>query len=158
MEKIPITKEGFLRIREKVDYLISVERPRITKAIEEARSHGDLKENAEYHAAREQQSLNEAHINNYEYALANAEVIDVSKLKGTTTVVFGATVHLYNLNDSKEYVYQIVGEYEADISQNKISIATPIARALIGKSVDDEVTVTTPSGEIVYEITDINYE
>ena len=127
-------------------------------AIAEARAHGDLKENAEYHAAKEQQSFIEGRINQLEGVLANAQVIDVSSLSQDGRVVFGVTVVLLNIHTEEEYTYQLVGDYEADIKLNRVSISSPIARALIGKEIDDIATVKAPSGAIDYEIVAIRYE
>jgi transcription elongation factor GreA len=157
MSKVPMTQNGANQLKAELEHLKFEERPRISNAIAEARAHGDLKENAEYHAAKEQQGLVEARIRDIEAKLSNAQIIDVSSLKNTDKVVFGATVHLLNLENNKEFVYQIVGEDEADIKVNKIAITAPIARALIGKSVDDAIEVNTPNGIVEYEITEIEY-
>ena len=136
----------------------SVARPEVVAAIAEARAHGDLKENAEYHAAKEQQSFIEGRINELESIVATANIIDVASLPKDGRVVFGVTVELINIDNDATVVYQIVGDYEADINANKVSISSPIARALIGKEIDDLVTVQAPSGAIEYEITDIRYQ
>lgn len=157
MQKHPMTKEGADRLQEELTRLKKVERPRITEAIAEAREHGDLKENAEYHAAREQQGLNEARIKHLEGVLSNAQIIDVASLNANGKVVFGATVKLLNVETDVEVVYRIVGNEESDVKQNKISINSPIARALIGKEEGDEVVVQAPSGDIEYEILEVSY-
>jgi len=146
-----MTAAGHLALLDEVKHLKTVERPRIIQAIQEARAHGDLSENAEYHAAKEQQSYMEARVAELEDKLSRAEVIDVSKLSGDT-VKFGATVTLIDEDTEEEACYQIVGDFEADVKQGKISISSPIARALIGKSVGDTVEVNTPGGGKSYEI------
>ena len=155
-EKVPMTAEAHEAMIEEVKHLKTVERPRIIRAIQEARAHGDLSENAEYHAAKEQQGFNEAQIAKLEDKLARAEVIDISKLSGDS-VKFGATVTLVDEDTDKESVYQLVGEFEADVKIGKISITSPIASALVGKSVGDTVEVNTPGGGKSYEILDIRY-
>ena len=157
MDKAPMTVAGAEYLREELNRLKNVERPKITQAIAEARAHGDLKENAEYHAAREQQSFNEGRIADIEGKLSNAEIIDVTKVHANGRIVFGTTVTVFNLNTDEEVTYQIVGEDEADIKQGKISFGSPIARALIGKSENDEVNVETPGGLVEYEITKVAY-
>ena len=156
MEKIPMTAEGYEAIMAEIKNMKSVERPRIVKAIAEAREHGDLSENAEYHAAKEQQGLNEARIAELEDNLSRAEVIDVSKLSGET-IKFGATVDLVDEDTDEEITYQIVGEFEADVKQGKISITSPIARALISKTVGDSVEVNTPGGGKSYEVLKVSF-
>ena len=158
MSKAPLTATGAQKLREQLKELKSVERPRITQAIAEARAHGDLSENAEYHAAREQQSFLEGRIAAIESALADANIIDVKSVNADDKVVFGATVDLQNLENDEEVTYQIVGEIEADIEQNLISITSPIARAMIGKEVGDVVEVDAPGGMVEYEILDTRYE
>src|ERR1043166_8432770 len=153
MKREPMTVEGVNQLREELEYLKKVMRPKIIAAIAEARAHGDLKENAEYSAAREQQSFNETRISDIEGKLSRAEVIDITKLEAAGKVVFGATVHLVHLETQERRSYQIVGEDEADIKKGKISITSPIARALIGKSVYDFVEVVTPAGIQEFEIT-----
>ena len=150
--KVPMTKEGAERLREELQELKGVKRPKIITAIAEAREHGDLKENAEYHAAREQQSFCEGRIKEIEGKLADAEIIDITSIAPTDKVMFGVTVTLINLDDDKEVRYQIVGEDEADVKAGKISIGSPIARALMGKEVGDEAVVKAPGGETSYEI------
>ena len=157
MSKSPMTAKGVERLREQLTHLKSVERPRIIEAIAEARAHGDLSENAEYHAAREQQSFAEGRINTIETALAEAQIIDVTTLDAGGKVVFGATVDLMNLENDEEVRYQIVGEEEADIEQGLISITSPIARAMIGKEVGDIIGVNAPGGIKEYEVLEIQY-
>ena len=158
MSKAPITSNGAQRLREQLKQLKKVDRPRITEAIAEARAHGDLSENAEYHAAREQQSFLEGRIASIENALADAQIIDVARLEANGKIVFGATIDLLNLDSDKEVTYQIVGEVEADIEKNLISITSPIARALIGKEEGEVVEVNAPGGQIEYEILEVRYE
>ena len=157
MSKSPMTKAGAEKLREKLHELKTVDRPRITAAIAEARAHGDLSENAEYHAAREQQSFMEGRVNKIESTLADVQIINVKEINETDKVVFGATVTILNLNSDEEVTYQIVGELEADINIGLISIASPIARSLIGKQVGDIVDVNAPSGVIEYEIIQVRY-
>ncbi|MBZ8132171.1 transcription elongation factor GreA [Afifella sp. IM 167] len=156
MEKIPMTAAGHAHLESELKRLTSEERPRIIQAIAEARAHGDLSENAEYHAAKEQQSLNEGRIAELEDKLSRADVIDVSKLTGST-VKFGAKVKLVDEDTEEEKSWQIVGDMEADVREGRISISSPIARALIGKSVGDSVEVAAPGGAHSYEILDIAY-
>tara|TARA_B100000745_G_scaffold192603_2_gene126635 strand:+ start:282 stop:758 length:477 start_codon:yes stop_codon:yes gene_type:complete len=157
MSKSPMTKAGAEKLREQLHELKTVDRPRITAAIAEARAHGDLSENAEYHAAREQQSFMEGRVNKIESTLADVQIINVKEINETDKVVFGATVTILNLNSDEEVTYQIVGELEADINTGLISIASPIARSLIGKQVGDIVDVNAPSGVIEYEIIQVRY-
>ncbi len=157
MNKIPITKVGAERLETELKELKSVRRPRVIQAIAEAREHGDLKENAEYHAAREEQGFIEGRIKDIEAKLSNAQIIDVTTLKNDGRVVFGTTVVLYSDEEDKEITYQIVGEDEADIKAGKISISSPVAMALIGKEVDDVAVVKAPSGDKEYEIVAVNY-
>ena len=157
MDKMPITKQGFKKLEKELKYLKTVERPEIIEAIATAREHGDLSENAEYHSAREKQSFIEGRIAQLEGSIAVAEVIDPANMSGNT-VKFGATVKLVDEDTDEEVTYQIVGEYEADIDIGKLSLAAPIARALIGKSVGDSVEVTTPKGSKAYEILEIFYK
>ena len=157
MSKSPMTKVGAEKLREQLHELKTVDRPRITAAIAEARAHGDLSENAEYHAAREQQSFMEGRVNKIESTLADVQIINVKEINETDKVVFGATVTILNLNSDEEVTYQIVGELEADINTGLISIASPIARSLIGKQVGDSVDVNAPSGVIEYEIIQVRY-
>ena len=149
---IPMTLEGAEALRKELNERKSVLRPQITQAIAEAREHGDLKENAEYHAAREQQGFNEGRIQEIEGKLADAQVIDVSKISSSGKVVFGATVTLIDIESGDEVAYKIVGEDEADIKAGKISVMSPIARSVIGKAVGDVSVVRTPGGEVEYEI------
>jgi len=153
-----MTAKGAERLRAEVERLKSVERPRIIAAIAEARAHGDLKENAEYHAAREQQSFTEGRIKELEAALSYAEVIDVARLTPNGKIVFGATVELTDEDSGDEVKYQIVGELEADIKQNLISVSSPIARALIGKSEGDSLEFQAPNGTKHYEILSVSYK
>ncbi len=153
----PMTVEGAKKLRDELTHLKTVERPRIIQAIAEARAHGDLKENAEYHAAKEQQSFIEGRIQEVEGKLAHAQVIDVTQMPNTGKVIFGATVTLLNLDTEEEIIYKIVGEDESDIQSGKIAINAPIARALIGKMVDDIVEVKTPGGVVAYEILEVQY-
>ncbi|MDG4549611.1 MAG: transcription elongation factor GreA [Candidatus Contendobacter sp.] len=156
-QKVPMTVTGAARLRAELQELKTVARPRIIAAIAEARAHGDLKENAEYHAAREQQSFTEGRIAEIESKLARAQIIDVTTLPASDKVVFGATVLLREVESEEERRYQIVGEDEADLREGKISLKSPIARALIGKSVDDVVDVQTPGGAKTYEIVEVQY-
>ncbi|MCL5668642.1 MAG: transcription elongation factor GreA [Gammaproteobacteria bacterium] len=155
--KVPITVEGAQKLRDELHELKTVARPRVIAAIAEARAHGDLKENAEYHAAKEQQSFIEGRIAEIEGKLGNAEIIDVTKLNAHGRVVFGATVDLINEETGDEVTYRIVGDDEADIKQGMISISSPIARALIGKEEGDVAAVQTPGGVKEYEITAVRY-
>ena len=157
MSKVPMTVKGAEQLRQELDNLKKVERPRIIAAIAEARAHGDLSENAEYHAAKEQQSFIEGRIAEVESKLSSAQVIDPTTVNAEGRVVFGATVELLNIDDDSEVTYQIVGDDEADIEQGKISISSPIARALISKEEGDEVVVKVPDGERNYEILAVNY-
>lgn len=154
MQKMPMTVTGAEKLREELTRLKQVERPRIINAIAEARAHGDLKENAEYHAAREQQGFVEGRIREIESKLAVAHVIDVTQIENTGRVIFGVTITLSN-GDKNSISYQIVGEDEADISCNKISVTSPVARALIGKYEGDSVEVNTPDGPTSYEIVEV---
>jgi len=156
MDKIPMTVGGYNALEAELKRRQQEERPRIIQAIAEARSHGDLSENAEYHAAKESQSLNEGRIAELEDQLSRAEVIDVSKLSGST-IKFGATVKLIDDDTEEEKIYQIVGEAEADVKSGKVSITSPIARALIGKKVGDSVEVNTPGGGKSYEILNVQF-
>jgi transcription elongation factor GreA len=154
--KVPLTAQGAEKLREELKKLKSEDRPRVVDAIAAARAHGDLKENAEYHAAKDQQGLIEARIRDIESKLQNAQVIDVTTLSPSARVVFGATVHLLDA-DGAESRYRIVGEDEADIKHGLLSVSSPIARALIGKEEGDTVTVATPSGQREYEIASVEY-
>ena len=157
MTRTPLTTKGAQKLRDELQRLKTVERPRIINAIAEARAHGDLRENAEYHAAKEEQGFTEGRIAAIEQCLGNAELIDVSRLNAEDRVVFGATVELYDVSTEKEVTYQIVGEMEADIGDGLISISSPIARALIGKFEGDQVTVNAPGGAREYEILAVTY-
>ncbi len=157
MEKVPMTAEGYATVQAELQRLKSEERPRIIQAIAEARAHGDLSENAEYHAAKEQQGLNEARVSDMEDKLSRADVIDPAMMSGTT-VKFGATVSLHDEDTDEKVKYKIVGEFEANVRNGKVSIASPIARALIGKSKGDVVEVTTPKGSKSYEIMKIEWK
>ncbi len=158
MNKVPMTIQGAENLRTELKDLKNVQRPAVIDAIATAREHGDLKENAEYHAAREQQGFIEGRIQELEGILSNAQIIDPVSLNAGDKVVFGAIVDLLNIETDEEVTYQIVGEYEADISQNKVSVTSPIARALIGKEVEDEAEVDAPGGRIEYEILAVRYE
>jgi transcription elongation factor GreA len=151
MDKVPITGKGFTALEEELRHRQQVERPRIIQAISEARTHGDLSENAEYHAAKEAQALNEGRILELESMISRAEIIDVSKLSGNR-IKFGATVKLVDEDTEEEKTYQIVGEPEADVRSGRVSVTSPIARALMGKTVGDTVEVTTPGGGKSYEV------
>ncbi|MCF2950096.1 transcription elongation factor GreA [Paraglaciecola aquimarina] len=157
MNQYPMTAKGAEMLREELNHLKSVKRPEIVNAIAEAREHGDLKENAEYHAAREQQSFCEGRIQDIEGKLSNVQIIDVTKMPNTGKVIFGTTVTILNLNTEEETTYRIVGEDEADIKNNLISVGSPIARGLIGKQLDDVVNIQTPKGVIEYEISEVQY-
>ncbi|MDD1621571.1 MAG: transcription elongation factor GreA [Methylococcaceae bacterium] len=157
MVKVPLTVVGANKLRAELEELKSVVRPRIIQAIADARAHGDLKENAEYHAAREQQSFAEGRIAEIEGKLSNANIIDVTKTDANGKVVFGATVEIEDTDSGKSVTYQIVGEDEANIKEGRISVGSPIARALIGKEIEDVVIVKAPGGDIEYEIISIQY-
>lgn len=157
MDKFPITVNGQKKLRDELDFLTNVERPKIIDSISVAREHGDLKENAEYHAAREQQSFVEGRIKEIKLKLSNAEIIDPKKIT-SSKVVFSATVILFDFDNEKEITYSIVGDDEADIKKSMISINSPIARALIGKEENDVASVETPSGKKEFEILNISYE
>ncbi|MFT3835592.1 MAG: transcription elongation factor GreA [Myxococcaceae bacterium] len=157
-DTMPITAAGLRKLKEELQHLKSVERPKISAEIEVARAHGDLKENAEYHAAKEKQSHIEGRIMDINGWIAHAEVIDVSKFKGSDKVVFGATVELLDLETDKKVTYRLIGELEADIKKKWIAVTTPVGRALIGKSIGDTATVQSPAGAREYEITSITFE
>lgn len=157
MSKVPLTATGAAKLREDLQRLKSVDRPRIINAIAEARAHGDLKENAEYHAAKEQQSFVEGRIADIENQLGNAQIIDVTALNANGRVVFGTTVDLVDEDSGDPVTYQIVGDLEADIKLGKISVSSPIARALIGKEEGDVAVVKAPSGDRHYEIVAVHY-
>lgn len=158
MSLIPMTVQGAQKLRDELNELKTVKRPAIIQAIAEAREHGDLKENAEYHAAREAQGFCEGRIQDIEAKLSNAQIIDVTKLPNNGKVIFGATVTILNLDTEEEVTYRIVGDDEADIKNNLISVNSPIARGLVGKEVDDVVNITTPSGVVEFEITEVQYQ
>lgn len=158
MQRFPMTKKGHDALQEELQQLKSVDRPRISAAIAEARAHGDLKENAEYHAAREQQGFVEGRIQDIEGKLSNAQVIDVTAMPKTGKVIFGVTVDIVNVDTDETKTYQIVGDDEADIKANKISVNSPIARGLIGKEEGDAVGIQTPAGLVEYEIVEVRYE
>ena len=157
MQKHPMTVEGAEALKQELHRLKTFERPRIIEAIATARAHGDLKENAEYHAAREEQSFMEGRIQDLESKLSMAQVVDISQLVNQGKVVFGSKVHVLHVQNDTEMDYQIVGEDEANIKFNKISYSSPIGRALIGKQVDDTVVVKTPGGNVEYEIISVDY-
>ena len=157
MSQVPMTVAGEKALRDELRNLKSVERPRITQAIAEARAHGDLKENAEYSAAREQQSFCEGRIQEIEGKLSNAQIIDVTKIPHSGKVIFGTTVTMLNLETDQTVTYQIVGDDEAEVKANKISVSSPIARALIGKEEGDVVVVKAPGGEVEYEIDKVEH-
>ncbi|MDU0354872.1 transcription elongation factor GreA [Paraglaciecola aquimarina] len=157
MTQYPMTAKGAEMLRAELNHLKSVKRPEIVNSIAEAREHGDLKENAEYHAAREQQSFCEGRIQDIEGKLSNVQIIDVTKMTNNGKVIFGTTVTILNLDTDEETTYRIVGEDEADIKNNLISVVSPIARGLIGKQLDDVVTIQTPKGAIEYEISAVEY-
>ena len=158
MNKIPLTVRGAETLRAELEELKKVKRPSVIQAIAEARAHGDLKENAEYHAAREQQSFIEGRIKDIESKLSNAQIIDVTMMDAGGRVIFGATVDVVDMNTDEEFTYQIVGEDEADIKAGQISVNSPIARALIGKSEGDEAVLDAPGGQRELEILDVRYE
>ncbi|KMJ46045.1 MULTISPECIES: transcription elongation factor GreA [Xenorhabdus] len=157
MKQIPMTVRGADKLREELEHLKTVRRPQIITAIADAREHGDLKENAEYHAAREQQGFCEGRIQEIEAKLSNAQVIDVTKMTNNGRVIFGATVTVLNVDSDEEQTYRIVGDDEANIKENLLSVNSPIARGLIGKEVDDVVVITTPGGQVEYEVLNVDY-
>lgn len=158
MKRAPLTQKGAAKLRAELEHLKSVMRPQIIAAIAEARAHGDLRENAEYHAAREQQSFTEGRINELENTLASAEVIDTAKLNPGSRIVFGAIVDLQDLHSDETVTYQIVGDLEADIKLRMISVSSPVARALIGKSEGDTIHIDTPGGRKSFEVVEVRYE
>jgi transcription elongation factor GreA len=158
VSKVPLTARGAALLRDELKKLKSVDRPRVVRAIAEARAHGDLRENAEYHAAKEQQGFIEARIREIESKLSHAQIIDVSKVDARGRVVFGSTVLLHDHDSDAEITYQIVGEDEADIREGRVSFTSPVARALIGRRQGEDVTVRTPAGERDYEILEVRYE
>lgn len=157
MNQIPMTVRGAEKLREELEFLKNVRRPEIIDAIAEAREHGDLKENAEYHAAREQQGFCEGRIQEIEGKLSNCQIIDITKMPNNGRVIFGATVTVLNTDSEEELTYRIVGDDEADFKQNLISVNSPIARGLIGKEQDDVVVIRTPGGEVEFEILNVQY-
>ncbi|AJI72865.1 transcriptional elongation factor [Francisella tularensis subsp. novicida GA99-3548] len=157
-DRVPMTPAGEQALRAELDKLKKIERPAIIEAIAEARDHGDLKENAEYHAARERQGIIEGRIKDIESKLSNAQVIDVTKIQANGMVIFGATVTIMNVDTEEETTYKIVGEDEADIDNQKISVVAPLARALIKKEEGDEITLDTPKGRVTYEIVAVEYK
>ncbi len=157
MSKVPITVEGADALRDELKHLKNVERPRITKAIAEARAHGDLKENAEYHAAKEEQGMSEARVRDIEGKLSNAQIIDVKSLPASDKVIFGTTVVLHDIDSEQEVRYRIVGEDEANITKGMLSVGSPMARAIIGKREGDEVEVKAPGGSKEFEIIQVLY-
>ncbi|CDH05187.1 transcription elongation factor, cleaves 3' nucleotide of paused mRNA [Xenorhabdus bovienii str. oregonense] len=157
MKQIPMTVRGADKLREELENLKNVRRPKIITAIADARAHGDLKENAEYHAAREQQGFCEGRIQEIEAKLSNAQVIDITKMINNGRVIFGATVTVLNVGSDEEQTYRIVGDDEANIKENLISVNSPIARGLIGKEVDDAVVISTPGGKVEYEVLNVEY-
>lgn len=157
MSNIPMTVAGAEALQTELKRLKSEDRPRIIQAIADAREHGDLKENAEYHAAREQQSFCEGRIQEIESKLSNSQVIDVTKIPNNGKVIFGATVTVFNTASEEEVTYRIVGDDEADIKKNLISVNSPLSRGLIGKEIDDSAIVNTPGGEVEYEIVKVEY-
>ena len=157
MRKVPMTVAGAERLRAELQELKVVQRPRIVQAIAEARAHGDLKENAEYHAAREQQSFCEGRIKEIEGKLADSEIIDISKIPNTGKVIFGSTDTLYNMETEKSVTYQIVGEDEADVKSGRISYSSPFARAMMGKQTGDEIIVKAPGGDQPFEVEKVEF-
>lgn len=157
MKQIPMTVRGAALLRDELEFLKNVRRPEIINAIAEAREHGDLKENAEYHAAREQQGFCEGRIQEIEGKLGNAQIIDVSKMPNNGKVIFGTTVTLLNVDSDEEVTYRIVGDDEANIKEGLISVNSPIARGLIGKEIDESVAIQTPGGKVEFEIINVEY-
>ncbi|PVZ71981.1 transcription elongation factor GreA [Pelagibaculum spongiae] len=157
MNLVPITVEGEKALRDELQKAKTIDRPRIIESIAEARAHGDLKENAEYHAAREEQGFLEGRIAEVEGKLSNCQIVDISQMTNNGKVIFGSTVTLVNVETEEEVVYKIVGDDEADIKQGKISFNSPIARGVTGKEVDDSVNIQTPGGEVEYEIAAVKY-
>ena len=157
-DRVPITPAGEAALRAELNQLKKVERPEIIKAIADARDHGDLKENAEYHAARERQGMIESRVKDIEGKLSHAQVIDVTKISANGMVIFGATVTLMDIKTEEEITYQIVGQDEANVEHNKISVVSPLARALIKKEEGDEFTLETPKGKVYYEIVEVEYK
>jgi transcription elongation factor GreA len=157
VSKVPITVEGAEELREELKKLKNEDRPRISNAIAEARAHGDLKENAEYHAAKEEQGLSEARVRDIEAKLSNAQIIDIKTIPASDKVIFGVTLKLYDTDTEEEVTYRIVGDDQSNISEGLLSVSAPIARALIGKREGDEVDIATPGGQKSYEIIEVVY-
>jgi len=157
MNKIPMTVSGAEKLREELQKLKTKDRPKVIQAIAEARAHGDLKENAEYHAAREQQAFIEGRIGEIEAKLSNCQVIDVKSIANSGKIIFGTTVTIIDPKSEKTFKYQIVGDDEANITENKISVSSPIARAMIGKAIDDVIEVDTPEGILEYEVLEVEH-
>jgi len=157
MQLSPMTVAGHKKLQDELDHLKRVDRPAIINAISEARAHGDLKENAEYHAAKDKQGFIEGRIRDLESKLSSCQIIDVTKIKNEGKVIFGSTITIVNVDTDEEVTYQLVGEDEADLKHNKISVTSPVARAMVGKSKGDEFTVQSPKGETTYEILSVNY-
>ena len=157
MDKEPITSQGLEKLKKELEELKNIKRPKIVKAIAEARGHGDLKENAEYHAAKEEQAKNEGRVIEINDLIARANVVDVTTLEKKDNIIFGSTVYLINLENNKKNIYKIVGKDEADMTKNYIYFGSPIGKALIGKRKKDLVTVTTPSGEKNFKVTEVKY-
>ena len=157
MDKEPITSQGLEKLKKELEELKNIKRPKIIKAIAEARGHGDLKENAEYHAAKEEQAKNEGRVIEINDLIARANVVDVTTLEKKDNIIFGSTVYLINLKNNKKNIYKIVGKDEADMTKNYIYFRSPIGKALIGKRKKDLVTVTTPSGEKNFKVTEVKY-
>ncbi|WP_367680585.1 transcription elongation factor GreA [Candidatus Fukatsuia anoeciicola] len=157
MKQVPMTVYGADKLNKELTYLKNIRRPEITTAIADARMHGDLKENAEYHAAREQQSFCEGRIKEIETKLSHATIIDITKITPTGGVIFGVTVTVYNIDTNKTLVYRIVGDDEADLKQNLISVSSPIARGLMSKKINDKVIITTPGGKVTYQILKVEH-
>ncbi len=155
--RAPLTSKGAIRLRDELERLKSVDRPKVIEAIAEARAHGDLKENAEYHAAREMQGFIEGRIKELEFTLSHAQVIDIASLNAGSRIVFGATVELADVDTDDKVTYTIVGDLESDLKQRLISISSPVARALIGKHEGDTVTIEAPGGQREFEITGVRY-
>ena len=157
MNRVPMTVQGEQTLRDELERLKKVDRPRITQAIADAREHGDLKENAEYHAAREQQSFAEGRIQELEHKLSHAQIIDITTIPASGKVIFGATVTLIDVSDDRSVTYRIVGEDEANVQIGKISVTSPIARAMLGKEEGDAIVVKTPKGDTEYEVEKVEY-
>ena len=157
MQLSPMTVAGHKKLQDELEHLKKIDRPAIINAISEARAHGDLKENAEYHAAKDKQGFIEGRIRDLESKLSSCQIIDITKIKNEGKVIFGSTITIVNVDTDEEVTYQLVGEDEADLKHNKISVTSPVARAMVGKSKGDEFTVQSPKGETTYEIIAVNY-